>query len=121
VSADRDHPLTDRGTDRPCWGVVHGRRATREGARAGAPERRLMLAVLMDAVHRCRCRRSNVREGGPGWRVEDAWLRSEDRTWPFSFASICDYLGLDSTYLRHRLLRRTHEPSAVPAHQERSG
>jgi hypothetical protein len=72
-----------------------------------------MLAVLLDALHRLRCRRSSPRDGAGGWCVEEAWLRSEDRSWPFSFASICDYLRLDSTYLRRRLLRRVDEQRSV--------
>lgn len=83
---------------------MHGRRATHEADLAGDGERRLMLAVLIDAAHRCKCRRMGRREGRRGWRVEYDWLHSEDRSWPFSFASICDYLGLESTYVRRLML-----------------
>lgn len=82
--------VPDPGTARPRWGVTHGKSAVLGGAQTGDPERRLMLAVLLDALHRPSAR---------------AWLASEDRSWPFSFASICDALGLESTYLRRRLLR----------------
>jgi len=109
----RDEPV---GSGRR-WGLTHGKRATQADGVAGGPERRLMLAVLLDAVHRRRCRRSGPREGqaGLGWQVEDAWLRSEDRSWPFAFASICDALGLESTYLRRCLLRDVGDRRAGPA------
>jgi hypothetical protein len=70
------------------------------------PERRLMLAVLEEAVltfckhlgdERVRSRRL-VRE------VEQ-WMDSRNGDWPFSFENICATLNLDADALRHGLRR----------------
>jgi hypothetical protein len=76
------------------------------GGRGGEPERRLMLAVLIDAIHGYQRGREGRRVGAPGraWRAERSWLRSEDRSSPFSFTNICDALGLDPGYVRRRVL-----------------
>jgi hypothetical protein len=38
-------------------------------------------------------------EEGEDFDVE-AWLESDDMSWPFSFASICQALDMEPTYLR---------------------
>jgi hypothetical protein len=68
--------------------------------------RALMLAVLEDAL---RC----IDQGR--WRTHfrarrlaaeaEAWVRSDDRTYPFSFLTITDVLGIDADAARARLLR----------------
>jgi hypothetical protein len=78
-------------------------------------ERRLMLAVLEDAIRTLLlARRSRV----PRKRLlrELAWLQSTSVSEPFAFESICDVLGLDPGYLRGRLVRGVF----VPARSERS-
>ena len=67
-------------------------------------ERRLMLAVLLDAIRILRKQRPR-RRSRRAWYREHAWLTSEERTGPFSFASICDALGLNATYVRRRVLQ----------------
>jgi hypothetical protein len=65
------------------------------------PEKRLMLAVMQDAVatlHKClpgvtRRQRRLLKE------VEE-WFASADTAWPFSFQNICAALDLDADYLR---------------------
>lgn len=69
-------------------------------------ERRLLWAVLLDAVHSYwhnRPRSSNGR-GRRAWHRECRWFQSSDRSSPFCFESICDALGLEPDYVR-RLLR----------------
>jgi hypothetical protein len=66
------------------------------------PERRLMLAVLHEAVTgylagRERSVRENLRE------IEQ-WFASDDTTWPYSFGNLCDALGLDRSAVRRALL-----------------
>src|SRR5262249_27936229 len=77
-------------------------------ARAIEPERRLMLAVLDDAIGiyrkyapvRGRKRRVLVRE-------TEEWLFSNDASWPFSFVNLCQALDLDVAWLRAQLRRPT--------------
>ena len=72
-------------------------------------ERRLMLAVLIDAIRTLR------RKGARGsatayfhtyraWRRECAWMQANNPSQPFSFVSICHALGLDADYVRRRIL-----------------
>jgi hypothetical protein len=70
----------------------------------GEPEKRLMVAVLEDALalllNDARCpskhRRGAVREAS-------RWLDSDERSGPFAFASICDLLGLDVARVRRAI------------------
>jgi hypothetical protein len=69
--------------------------------------RALLLAILEDAA-RCIARgrtRRRSRDRSRGNEAE-AWVRSDDRTWPFSFANISDELGIDTDGLREHLLQR---------------
>jgi hypothetical protein len=87
---------------------VLGAASSRRGPLQG--ERRLMLAVLGDAVD-CYCRGRGARD--PHTRLlfneTRAWLESRDRSATFSFESICDALGIDADYLR-RGLRQQRVP-----------
>jgi hypothetical protein len=69
-------------------------------------ERRLMLAVLLDAIRACTAH-------GPAtlnlsayraWLRERAWFEAEDRSSPFSFVNICEVLGLNEEYVRRCVL-----------------
>ena len=70
----------------------------------GEPEKRLMIAVLEDALalllNDARCpskqRRGAVLEAS-------RWLESDERSGPFAFASICDLLGLDVARVRRAI------------------
>lgn len=78
-------------------------------------ERRLMLAVLLDAIRivrndplrerRVRARRAREREL--------AWFEAEDHSAPFSFTSICNALGLNAGYVRRCALRPSDNPWPV--------
>src|SRR5262245_54025576 len=71
-------------------------------------ERRLMLAVLEDALRVVLSAR--VGRSSDTWvRSELRWFMSEDRSHPFAFEVICDILDLDASWLRRRL--RTDEPA----------
>jgi hypothetical protein len=74
--------------------------------------RALMLAVLEDAVQ---CiekgrRRRGFRARRLGAEAE-AWVRSDSRDWPFSFANICEVLGFDVDAFRKRLLVMRNDAS----------
>ncbi len=69
------------------------------------PEKRLLLAVLEDAVITFqRYATSTRRRGQRLFREAEAWIVSDDVDWACSFQSICDALGFDSRYLRQGLL-----------------
>ena len=80
------------------------------GASRFRGERRLMLAVLGDAVD---CYRRGRGARDPATRLlfneTRAWLESTDRRATFSFESICDALDIDADYLR-RGLRQQRAP-----------
>src|SRR5689334_16486318 len=68
--------------------------ATRSGVH------RLMLAILEDAVAvHVKSLSGGVVTRRDAREARD-WLRSHDRSVPFAFESICDLLGLDSSYIR---------------------
>lgn len=68
------------------------------------PEKRLMLAVLEDAIASFQRNfiQSRVKQESEDGEVEH-WLLSDDMTWPFSFASICQALDMEPEYLRRGL------------------
>jgi hypothetical protein len=67
-------------------------------------ERRLMVAVLEDAVdvYRKQVGATDHRRQQM-FRDAESWIEDTDRTWIFSFENICDVLGIDSGYLRSGL------------------
>jgi len=71
------------------------------------PEKRLMLAILQDAVA-CLEKglfRTSQRCSRPAYEAAQ-WIAQRNRTWLFSFENICDNLNLDAEALRQRLLRK---------------
>src|SRR5713101_7236360 len=67
-------------------------------------ERRLMIAVLEDAVdvYRKQAAAQEAR-GQQLLREAEEWIEDRDRTWLFSFENICDVLDIDAEYLRRGL------------------
>jgi len=76
------------------------------------PERRLMLAVLEDAID-CYLANVGAQRGIRRARFNEAasWLQSNDTEWPFSFVCICDALGIDPTVIRRMLVRQVPRPA----------
>jgi len=74
------------------------RRASSDG------ERRLMVAILEDAVDVYR-KQAGARDRKRRQLFEDAegWIESADKSWIFSYENICEVLGIDPTYLRKGL------------------
>jgi hypothetical protein len=70
------------------------------------PEKKLMLAVLEDAV---RCFQDNVfAQNGKRKKLFDdveEWILEENSDWIFSFENICEVLGFNPQYVRKGLLR----------------
>jgi hypothetical protein len=91
-------------------------------SRAGLGERRLMVAVLLDAVavyQKCRARGVVNRR----FREVDRWFKSEDREWPFAFERICEVLSLDTELIRNAIdgqiaLRGASPRPAAPSDAE---
>ena len=67
-------------------------------------ELRLMCAILDEAIGEyLKCRGGRGRRKQRLFRETSAWLASDDRSWVFSFANICDALDLDPASVRRRL------------------
>jgi hypothetical protein len=82
------------------------------------PEKRLMLAVLEDAV--TIYLRECTREGADPSRdlVEArAWLQADGDAWPFSFVAICRALELEPSAIRRGLASWHQRRAAIPPDQ----
>ena len=67
----------------------------KQGNKALEPEKRLMLAILEDAIW-C-LKKSKLKQAA--WE----WIEAEREEFVFSFENICDELGFNPEYLRKRL------------------
>jgi hypothetical protein len=76
-----------------------------------------MAAILEDAIAVCGRSAPPHEKARTLDRQTWAWVRSDDRTWPFSFLRICDALGLSPSAVRRGLrVRRTWDvPRVVSA------
>jgi hypothetical protein len=70
------------------------------------PEKRLMLAILKDAVSTFQADlfAANVKSSRRYEQAKD-WITETDGDWVFSFENICEHLGLNPAYVRNGLLR----------------
>jgi hypothetical protein len=65
------------------------------------PEKRLMLAVLEDAIATFqRTRGGASRAAAREFDEVRAWLASDDTSWPYAFLNICHVLGFEPGCLR---------------------
>ena len=68
------------------------------------PEKRLMLAVLEDAVATFqRYVDARDRRGQRLHREAEEWFQSDENEWPFAFVNICNALEIEPEYLRRGL------------------
>jgi len=86
------------------------------------PERRLLLAVLCDAI--VVFQRRVVGTGGSPLPPDEAerWILSNDRRWIFSYVNVCEALGLAHEPLRRALIAwrwRVASASRSPAARRR--
>ncbi|MGH7966320.1 MAG: hypothetical protein ACRERD_31595, partial [Candidatus Binatia bacterium] len=76
-------------------------------------ERRLMVAILVDAVE---CFQKHLgatdNRGRQLCSEAERWFLSDDSSWPFSFVNICDVLDIHPPFLRHGLLKWKAEQMA---------
>ena len=79
------------------------------------PEKKLMLAVLEDAIN---CFQANVMaERGRRKKLFDEtvdWFLDRNDDWIFSFGSVCEILRLNPEYVRRGLLRWKDKKLARP-------
>lgn len=70
------------------------------------PEKRLMLAVLEEAVGTFqKYTLASTRRARRLFGDVEEWFASDDTVWPFAFASICEALALEPEYIRRGLRR----------------
>jgi hypothetical protein len=75
--------------------------------RPGEPERKLMFAVLVDALQTYqKFAFSTSARGQALFREVETWLWSEDSDGVFSFSNICEVFGLDPGLFRRGLLKK---------------
>lgn len=69
------------------------------------PEKKLMLAVLEDAIA-CFQKYVFARDGKGKMLFQEAedWVQDENSDWLFSFANVCETLGFTPDYLRQGLV-----------------
>jgi hypothetical protein len=76
------------------------------GREAHGGERRLIIAVLEDAIN---CLQKNLSatdsRGRRLFREAENWVMSADRNPPFAFENICEFLSIDADYIRQGLRR----------------
>jgi hypothetical protein len=96
------------------------------GGSAVRGEKRLMLAVLQDALD-CYRKYAFAKDGHGQQLFADAneWISCADRNWYFSFENICETLEISPEYLRRgvqewrrRTLRRGAEPERSTHHAD---
>ena len=81
------------------------------------PEKRLLHAILEDAVTSCRLYfAATSKHHKKLFRDARQWILSRDDKWLFSFENVCSVLGLDAQCLRDGLahLERENDRSALP-------
>jgi hypothetical protein len=76
------------------------------GGSAVRGEKRLMLAVLQDALD-CFQKYAFAKDshGRQLFSDADLWIAGADRDWYFSFENICEMLEINPEYLRHGVQR----------------
>jgi hypothetical protein len=78
------------------------------------PEIRLMLAVMEDAVASFqRYLQEPSRSNERIYRETRDWLESEDLEWPYSFANICEALGMRPELVRQKMLSWETHPEQL--------
>jgi hypothetical protein len=83
-------------------------------------EKRLMLAVLQDALE-CYQKYAFTKDvhGHQLFADAEEWISCEDRNWYFSFENICETLEINPAYLRQGLQRWRKHALAFAGHPVR--
>ena len=86
------------------------------------PERLLLAAILQDAVEEYRkYSRANNAKGKRRFSEAEEWIMYDGNDWIFSFDNVCNSLGLDPEYIRHRVCETQGKPTKEekPLHRAR--
>ena len=76
------------------------------------PERRLLFALLSDAIIRCRRLATAPWPERRDLIEAERWIRSDDREWPCSFVNVCEALDIAHAPLRRAVLAWRREAQA---------
>jgi len=77
-----------------------------------SPEKRLLRAVLLDAIEELKAVTQSARTGNETrHRRLMAWFSARDAEWPFSFENVCEQLALNPDCVRSRLRILAQQPS----------
>jgi hypothetical protein len=83
------------------------------------PEKRLMLAILEDAISRYQENMfSQDKRGKRHFQEVEEWIADADSDWIFSFENVCESLGLNPAYVRKGLLRWKEKGRQMLSHRE---
>jgi hypothetical protein len=74
-------------------------------AAADDPAKRLMLAVLEDAIHTYQSFVPTTRRARRLLHEVEEWFACEDARDPLTFVGVCNVLGVDAAHLRDGLAR----------------
>ena len=81
-------------------------------ADVSSPEKRLLMAVLLDAIEEFKAVTQSARAGNEArHRRFMAWFSARDVEWPFSFEKVCEQLDLNPDCVRSRLRVLEQQPS----------
>ncbi|HYD50436.1 MAG TPA: hypothetical protein VEB21_18920 [Terriglobales bacterium] len=80
-------------------------------------ERRLMLAVLIDAIRNVSQSARDKANEHYAWARDRAWLQRDDHKTPFSFLNICSALGLNAGYVRRWIKKLEEADAALKLHR----
>lgn len=75
-----------------------------EVRKVSQPERRLLFAILADAIVRFRRLATAPRHATRELIEAERWIRSDDREWPCSFVNVCEALDIAYGPLRRAVL-----------------
>ena len=91
------------------------------GGSAVRGEKKLMLAVLQDALD-CYQKYAFAKDGAGLQLFSDAysWISCDDRNWYFSFENICETLEISPEYLRDGVERWRRQASVPGCEPEKS-
>jgi len=82
------------------------------------PEKRLMLAILEDAVSRYQDNLlSQDKRGKRLFAYAEDWFVETGSDWIFSFENVCEALGFNPAYVRQGLLRWKEKNRQEQSHQ----
>lgn len=89
------------------------------GSAGAEGSRRLMLAVLRDALE-CYQKYAFTRDVHGRQLFDEArtWIEAVERGWYFSFENICETLGIDADYVRRELQTWRRRSTGMPRYTE---